>query len=77
MSNDVWLSLDYGQREITKTFNAKVQGLYVGKILIGGPDATYISLNSDFGYFDGCIQVMQRINFNLEKKNLISFSPFF
>lgn len=56
MSNDVWLSLDHGQREVTQAFAAKVQGLYVGKILIGGPDASYVSLNSDFGYFDGCIQ---------------------
>lgn len=57
MSNDVWLSLDYGQREVTKTFNVKVQGLYVNKILVGGPDESYQSLSSDFGYFDGCIQV--------------------
>jgi len=57
MSNEVWLSLDHGQRELTQTFSAKVQGLYVGKILIGGPDASYVSLTSDFGYFDGCIQV--------------------
>lgn len=57
MSNDVWLSLDYGQREVTKAFAAKVQGLYVNKILIGGPDESYLSLNSDFGYFDGCVQV--------------------
>ncbi|KAK6640052.1 hypothetical protein RUM43_008329 [Polyplax serrata] len=56
MSNDVWLSLDYGQREVTKTFNVKVQGLYVNKILVGGPDESYQSLSSDFGYFDGCIQ---------------------
>lgn len=72
MSNDVWLSLDYGQREVTKTFNAKVQGIYVGKILIGSPDAAYISLNPDYGFFDGCIQVIFFFNTYNSNKNLLT-----
>jgi hypothetical protein len=31
--------------------------LYVGKILIGGPDGSVGSLNADYGYYEGCIQV--------------------
>ncbi|PSN41253.1 Protocadherin-like wing polarity protein stan [Blattella germanica] len=55
MSGELWINFDYGQREITAPVTNKLQGL-VGKILIGGPDATLGSLNSDFDYFEGCIQ---------------------
>lgn len=57
MSGDVWINLDYGQREVTAAANSKLQGLYVNKILIGGPDLTLGSLMADFTYFEGCIQV--------------------
>jgi cadherin EGF LAG seven-pass G-type receptor 1 len=57
MSGELWINLDYGQREVTSPATNKLQGLYVGKILIGGPDASLGSLNADYGYFEGCIQV--------------------
>lgn len=57
MSGELWINLDYGQREVTSPATNKLQGLYVGKILIGGPDASVGSLNADYGYFEGCIQV--------------------
>lgn len=57
MSGELWINLDYGQREATSPATNKLQGLYVGKILIGGPDASVGSLNADYGYFEGCIQV--------------------
>ncbi|KAJ9579827.1 hypothetical protein L9F63_004533, partial [Diploptera punctata] len=56
MSGELWINLDYGQREITAPATNKLQGLYVGKILIGGPDSSVGSLNADYGYFEGCIQ---------------------
>jgi len=57
MSGELWINLDYGQQEVTSPATNKLQGLYVGKILIGGPDASMGSLNADYGYFEGCIQV--------------------
>jgi len=57
MSGELWINLDYGQQEVTSPATNKLQGLYVGKILIGGPDASVGSLNADYGYFEGCIQV--------------------
>ncbi|KAK7789529.1 hypothetical protein R5R35_000833 [Gryllus longicercus] len=56
MSGELWINLDYGQREMTAPATSKLQGLYVGKILIGGPDTALGSLNVDYGYFEGCIQ---------------------
>ncbi|KAJ4450280.1 hypothetical protein ANN_01700 [Periplaneta americana] len=56
MSGEIWINLDYGQREVTASATSKLQGLYIGKILIGGPDASVGSLNADYGYFEGCIQ---------------------
>ncbi|XP_066994105.2 protocadherin-like wing polarity protein stan [Anabrus simplex] len=56
MSGEIWINLDYNQREMTMPVASKLQGLYVGKILIGGPDSTVGSLNTDYGYFEGCIQ---------------------
>lgn len=34
-------------------FSHKIQGLFVGKILIGGPDNTYTSLNAGYNYLEG------------------------
>nr|CAD7570225.1 unnamed protein product [Timema californicum] len=56
MSGEVWINLDYGQREVTEPASSKLQGHYVGKILIGGPDSSVGSLTADYGYFEGCIQ---------------------
>ncbi|XP_063227767.1 protocadherin-like wing polarity protein stan [Bacillus rossius redtenbacheri] len=53
MSGEVWINLDYGQREITEPAGSILQGMFIGKILIGGPDS---SVMEGFGYFEGCIQ---------------------
>ncbi|XP_037498235.1 protocadherin-like wing polarity protein stan isoform X1 [Rhipicephalus sanguineus] len=49
MVGDVWLSLDYGQYEVSKEFAAAIQGLYVGKVSLGG-------LEEGGANFYGCIQ---------------------
>lgn len=56
MGTEVKLNVDYGQHVAYAPFAPKIQGLYVGKILIGGPDTTYSSLNAGYSYFEGCIQ---------------------
>lgn len=53
---EVKLNVDYGQHVTLAPFAPKIQGMYVGKILIGGPDTTYSSLNAGYNYFEGCIQ---------------------
>ncbi|XP_049833037.1 protocadherin-like wing polarity protein stan isoform X1 [Schistocerca gregaria] len=56
MSGEVWINLDYGQRETTVPISSKIQGLYVNRIQIGGPDLSFGSLTTDLAYFEGCIQ---------------------
>lgn len=56
LGTGVRLNVDYGQHVTVAPFAPKIQGLYVGKILIGGPDTTYSSLNAGYSYFEGCIQ---------------------
>ncbi|XP_018058154.1 PREDICTED: protocadherin-like wing polarity protein stan [Atta colombica] len=52
-SGHVSLDTDYRDRPVTVPLPAKLQGLYVGRILVGGPDqATTI----DLPFFDGCLQ---------------------
>nr|XP_022918571.1 protocadherin-like wing polarity protein stan isoform X2 [Onthophagus taurus] len=53
---EVKLSVNYGEYSTTFPFAQKIQSLYIGKILIGGPDSTYNSLNAGYNYFEGCIQ---------------------
>ncbi len=52
----VRISLDYDKRAVTKTLNAKVQGLYVGKITLGKLEDSKIE-NMNAIPFRGCIQV--------------------
>lgn len=52
---EINLSVDYGQRSTYVPMPQKVQGLYVGKIVIGGLDGTIGNL-AQYGYFEGCIQ---------------------
>jgi len=52
-SGHVSLDADYRDRPVTLPLPAKLQGLYVGKILVGGPDQV---ANSDLPFFDGCLQ---------------------
>ncbi|KAL0891925.1 hypothetical protein ABMA27_015170 [Loxostege sticticalis] len=57
LGTDVSVSIDYGLRTALLPMLAnKVQGQYIGKILIGGPDSTAGLLASEVGYFEGCIQ---------------------
>lgn len=56
LGTEVRLNVDHGQHVTSAPFAPKIQGLYVGKILIGGPDATYSSLNAGYSYFEGCVQ---------------------
>ncbi|CAG9865104.1 unnamed protein product [Phyllotreta striolata] len=56
IGTEIKLSVDYGESAVTMPFADKIQGLYVGKILIGGPDNTYTSLNAGYNYLEGCIQ---------------------
>lgn len=53
---EIKLSVDYDEQMVIIPYGEKIQGLYVGKILIGGPDNTYTSLNAGYDYFEGCIQ---------------------
>ncbi|XP_023244632.1 protocadherin-like wing polarity protein stan isoform X2 [Centruroides sculpturatus] len=54
MSNGVWLSLDYGQYEITKDIEGSIKGMYIGKVSIGGLEPS--ELLEKVNYFKGCIQ---------------------
>ncbi|XP_063379045.1 protocadherin-like wing polarity protein stan [Cydia fagiglandana] len=57
LGTDISVTIDYGLRTALLPMLAnKVQGQYIGKILIGGPDSTAGLLASDVGYFEGCIQ---------------------
>ncbi|XP_045488378.1 protocadherin-like wing polarity protein stan isoform X3 [Pieris rapae] len=57
MGTDISVNIDYGLRNALLPMLAnKIQGQYIGKILIGGPDTTAGILSSDVGYFEGCIQ---------------------
>jgi len=47
MTAEIWFSLDFGQYEITIPYEAKVQGLYVSRVIVGGFE----------GAFTGCVQV--------------------
>lgn len=60
LGSDISVALDYGSRLTLLPMSAnKIQGLYVGKILIGGADSLTSGtlLSADYGYFEGCIQV--------------------
>lgn len=58
LGTDISVSIDYGLRTALLPMLAnKIQGQYIGKILIGGLDTTAGLLASDVGYFEGCIQV--------------------
>ncbi|KAG7299924.1 hypothetical protein JYU34_016949 [Plutella xylostella] len=57
LGTDIAVAIDYGLRNVLQPMLAnKVQGQYIGKILIGGPDSTAGLLVNEMGYFEGCIQ---------------------
>lgn len=49
----VALDMNYRNRPLISPLAAKLQGLYVGRILLGGPDQL---MNTELPYFEGCIQ---------------------
>lgn len=53
-SGHVFLDVDYRNRPIISPLPAKLQGLFVGRILVGGSDQSF---NPEQQFFDGCIQV--------------------
>lgn len=55
LGTEISLSVDYGQRVAVVPMGQKIQGLYVGKVVIGSPDNSFGTPN-DFGYYQGCIQ---------------------
>lgn len=55
LGTDISLSVDYGQRETLVPMSQKVQGLYVGKTVVGSPDKSIGNIEQ-YEYFDGCIQ---------------------
>lgn len=58
LGTDISVNIDYGLKQALLPMLAnKIQGQYIGKILIGGPDSTAGLLASEVGYFEGCIQV--------------------
>lgn len=50
------LSTDYGKRSVTKMLNAKVQGLYIGKVTLGKLEDAKVE-NLRLIPFNGCVQV--------------------
>lgn len=58
---DAQLTLDYGQRSFSGPTSAKIQGLPINKIVIGGPDSSEGIFNVGQGYFEGCIQVKTHV----------------
>lgn len=71
IGTEIKLSTDYGDYSTLLSFSPKlgstpkIGGLYVGKILIGGPDNTYNSLNAGYNYLDGCIEDVRIGNYQM------------
>ncbi|XP_065082456.1 protocadherin-like wing polarity protein stan isoform X2 [Ochlerotatus camptorhynchus] len=55
LGTEVSLSVDYGQRTGVLPMAQKIQGLYVGRIVIGGSESS-IAGYGNYGYYEGCIQ---------------------
>lgn len=80
LGSDLSVGIDYGSRVTLLPMSAnKIQGLYVGKILLGGPDSLSIGsvFAAEYGYFEGCIQVITLNKFRFHhniiwNKNLMS-----
>lgn len=53
-SGHVSLDMNYRSRSITQALPVKLQGLYVGRILIGGADRSF---STELPLFSGCLQV--------------------
>ncbi|XP_058836851.1 protocadherin-like wing polarity protein stan isoform X3 [Topomyia yanbarensis] len=55
LGTEVSLSVDYGQRTGVLPMMQKIQGMYVGRIVIGGSESSGTTYGN-YGYFEGCIQ---------------------
>ncbi|XP_001961249.3 protocadherin-like wing polarity protein stan isoform X3 [Drosophila ananassae] len=53
--SEIYFSVDYGQRTGSVPMSQKVQGLYVGKIVMGSPDGS-IGTVPEASPFEGCMQ---------------------
>lgn len=66
-AGQVSLDFDYRNRPLVLMLPAKLQGLYVGRILIGGSDKSFIT---ELPFFSGCLEVnnySNALNFNSDK----------
>lgn len=54
MTNEVWLSLDYGDYEITQRLADAIEGQYVGTVSVGGVGS---SNDKSILGFKGCVKV--------------------
>lgn len=55
LGTEISLSVDYGQRTALVPMSQKIQGVYVGKIVIGSPDNSFGNF-AELAHFEGCIQ---------------------
>jgi cadherin EGF LAG seven-pass G-type receptor 1 len=55
LGTEVSMAIDYGQRIGYVPMTQKIQGLYVGKIVIGSPDPTIGNIGP-YRSFEGCVQ---------------------
>lgn len=55
LGTELAFSLDYNHRMAILPVTHKIQGLYIGKIVLGMDSGVFG--NFDYGYFVGCIQV--------------------
>lgn len=58
-AGQISLDLDYRNRPLIQVLPVKLQGLYVGRTLIGGSDKTF---NTELPFFSGCLQVRALLN---------------
>ncbi|XP_068147300.1 protocadherin-like wing polarity protein stan isoform X2 [Drosophila tropicalis] len=54
--SEIQFSVDYGQRIGSVPMSQKVQGLYVGKIVMGSVDGTIGAVDANVSPFEGCLQ---------------------
>lgn len=57
-SGQVAIDVDYRNKPTVEPLSVKLQGLYVGRIMVGGPDQSLIG--NELPMLDGCVQVMNQ-----------------
>lgn len=55
LGTEISFTIDYGQRGGVVPMSQKIQGMYVGKIILGSVDTSFGHIE-DFPHFEGCIQ---------------------